>query len=72
MPWFDELWIAEIVCDSGFGFCCRLVVIESGNGDRRPLDLTILVVSEKATLVMRCAVPVKFSPTPRVLLCEIA
>ncbi len=72
MPGLDELRlggrIAEIVCDSSFGLCYGLVVIGRGNGDRRPHDLTILVVSEKAILVRRCALPVKFSPTPRVLL----
>jgi hypothetical protein len=75
MPWFDELrpgGIAEIVRESGFGFCYRLVVIERRNGDRRPHDLTILAVSEKTILVRRCALPIKFSSTPRVLLCEIA
>jgi hypothetical protein len=75
MPWFDELrldGIAEIVRESSFGFCYRLVVIERRNGDRRPHDLTILVASEKAILVRRCALPAKFGPTPRVLPCEIA
>jgi hypothetical protein len=57
MPGLDDLRlgerIAEIVCDSNFGLYYSLVVIGRGNGDRRPYDLTILVVSEKAILVRR-------------------
>jgi hypothetical protein len=72
MPGLDELRlvgrIAEIVCDSSFGLFYSLVIIGRGNGDRRPHDRTVLVVSEKAILVRRCALSVKFSPTPRVLL----